>query len=85
MITRITAGAKPWAAGRGEEALVCWLREVARGGGECQEEAAMRGLQGDAAKLRAAGGGEDAVVQRLRKGARRSDLRGWQEMRDLPD
>ena len=33
MITRITAGAKLRAAGGGEEAVVLWLREGARGSG----------------------------------------------------
>jgi hypothetical protein len=34
VITRVTAGVKLRAAGRGEEAVVRWLREGAHGGGE---------------------------------------------------
>jgi hypothetical protein len=49
--------------------VVLWLREGARGGGEhLQQE--VRGLRPEAAKLRAAGGGEDAMVLWLREGAR---------------
>ena len=57
-----------WAVGGGEEVVVRWLREEARGGsGRPQQE--VRGLPAKAAKLWAAGGGEEAVVLWLCEGA----------------
>jgi hypothetical protein len=46
----------------------------------------MRGLRPEEAKLRAAGGGEGALVRWLREGARRSDRPRQQqeEVRGLP-
>jgi hypothetical protein len=47
------------------------LREGARGGGERDHHLKVRGVPAEGAKLRAAGGGEEAaVVPRLREGAR---------------
>ena len=65
-------GAKLRAAGGGEEAVVLWLREGTRGGGERGQE--VRGLRPEATRLRAAGGGEEAVVRWLREGARRGGI-----------
>ena len=76
MITRITAGAKPRAAGGGEEAVVLWLCEGAHGGGGPHQQE-VRGLRPEAAKLRAAGGGEEAVVLWLREGARGGGELPW--------
>ena len=66
MIARITAGATPRAAGGGEEAVVLWLCEGARGGGGRRQQE-VRGLWPEDGKLWAAIGGEEAaVVPRLR-------------------
>ena len=53
-----------WATDGGKEAVVLWLREGARGGGEHQ----LQGAEG--AKLWAAVGGEEALMLWLREGAR---------------
>ena len=84
MITRITAEVKLRAAGGEEEAVVRWLREGARGGGEPRQCQEVRGLQGDAGVLWAAGGGKDGpVVRGLRKGAHEGGEHRQQEVRGL--
>jgi hypothetical protein len=57
--------AKLWAAGGGEEAVVLWLREGARGGGDQKED--VRELRPEGAKLWAAVGWEEALVRWLRE------------------
>ena len=61
--------AKLWAAGGEEEAVVRWLREGARGGGERGQQE-VRGLWPQVANLWATGGGEEALVRWLREGTR---------------
>ena len=68
-MTRIPAESNPRAAGGGEDPVVLWLREGARGGGERRHQE-VRELQAEGAQLQAASRGEEALVLWLREGSR---------------